>query len=245
MLVAIRTPVDNERGPRYMEKVLGAVQQAAEGREVIQLEFGSHAGELGLFLRFPRSLRTLILEPFAAKYPACRFAEVVTGIGDAPSGPVWYASLRLTPNLFPILRHAQFEDMLTRSFEDPIDAVLRSVQPQQRVEPRVAITIRPASRARCRHAKRIVKRLDAPFFSRHFELATLFARWAMRPCGSVLTWPLTVLACRGESRVSVRIRPAACPAADDGGGLRGAHSLQAGDVQNVPRPSWNARSRVW
>ncbi len=50
MLVAIRTPADNVRGPRYMEKVLVAVHQAVAGRGVIRLEFGHHEGEVGFVL---------------------------------------------------------------------------------------------------------------------------------------------------------------------------------------------------
>ena len=104
MLVAIRTPADNERGPRYMEKVLAAIHQTGAGREPIQLEYGHHGGEVGLFLRFPSDLRRLILEPFAAKYPACRFAEVTASRGAALPSSVWYVHVRLSPELYPAAR---------------------------------------------------------------------------------------------------------------------------------------------
>ncbi len=112
-----------------MEKVLVAVHQAVAGRGVIRLEYGHHEGEVGLFCRFPTGLRRFILEPLAAKYPDCRFAEVTDADGPEVSMPVWYADLRLVPDVYPILRHAQFEDMLTGKYEDPIDAILKAVQP--------------------------------------------------------------------------------------------------------------------
>ena len=59
-----------------MEKVFAAIHQTGAGDDAIHFEYGHHAGEVGLFCRFPRELRRLILEPLAAKYPACRFAEV-------------------------------------------------------------------------------------------------------------------------------------------------------------------------
>ncbi|TVS19317.1 MAG: hypothetical protein EA424_08840 [Planctomycetaceae bacterium] len=96
---------------------------------MIRLEFGHQQGEVGLFCRFPTGLRRFILEPLAAKYPDCRFAEVSDADGSEVSMPLWYADLRLVPDVYPILRHAQLEDMLTGKYEAPIDASLKAVQP--------------------------------------------------------------------------------------------------------------------
>ena len=131
-----------------MEKVFAAIHQAGAGREPIQLEYGHHGGEVGLFLRFPNDLRRLILEPFAAKYPACRFADVTASHGGPAPSSIWYVDVRLSPELYPILRHAQFEVLLTGSYEDPIDAILKAVQPGEGIACRVVIAVRPASRHR-------------------------------------------------------------------------------------------------
>jgi hypothetical protein len=164
------------------------------------VQYGHHGPEVVLFCRFPRELRRLILEPLAAKYPACRFAEVKKET-EQPRLSHWYAQLRLTPELYPILRHAQFEDLLTRDFEDPIDAVLKAVQPEEGIESRVEIAVQPAGGVRRWFAKRAVKRLDGPFFRRHFELAGFYARRITRRWAWMLAWPLGLLA-RGFLRLS-------------------------------------------
>jgi len=199
VLVAIRTPADNERGPRYMEKVFAAIHQAGAAGEDIHVEYGHRAGEVGLFMRFPQELRRLVLGPLAAKYPGCRFAEVRRE-GERVPCRTWYAHLRLTPELYPILRHSQFEDLLTRSFEDPIDGILKAVQPEEGIEGCVRIVIRPAGQLRRWFAKRAVKRLDGPFFRRHFELGAFCARRITRPWAPVLAWPLGLLARGGDAR---------------------------------------------
>ena len=154
------------------------------GPDVIHLEYGHHAGEVGLFCRFPRALRTLILEPFSAKYPSCRFGKVQPDTPSSPAIPTWYADLSLEPDLYPILRHSQFEDLLNGSFEDPIDGILKVVQPGQGIDVRVEIMIRSARRFRCRDAKSAVKKLDGPFFRKHFRLAGFYARRVTRPWAS-------------------------------------------------------------
>jgi hypothetical protein len=44
VLVAIRTPADNDRGPRYMEKVFAAIDQAGTQRQPISLLYGCQDG---------------------------------------------------------------------------------------------------------------------------------------------------------------------------------------------------------
>ena len=202
VLVAIRTPADNERGPRYMERVFAAIHQAGAGDCAIQFEYGHHSGEVGLFCRFSRDLRRLILEPFAAKYPACRFAEVREPETRRPTVSSRFADLTLTPEVYPILRHSQFEDSLNSNFEDPIDAIFKAVQPGEGIDARVEIAIRPACRGRCRAAKNAVKKLDGPFFRRHFRLAAFYARRVTRPRTRILAWLLGAFARSGERQIT-------------------------------------------
>jgi len=182
-----------------MEKVFAAIHQAGAEGQPIHLQYAHHAGEVGLFMRFPQDLRRLVLEPLAAKYPGCRFDQVKGKRHRLPS-QTWYAKLRLTPELYPILRHSQFEDVLTRTFEDPIDGILKAVQPEEGIEGSVRIAIRRARPLRRWFAKRAVKRLDGPFFRRHFELGAFYARRITRPWAPVLAWPLGLLARGGHAR---------------------------------------------
>jgi len=178
------------------------IHQAGIGRALIHLEYRHQDGHVGLFCRFDHELRHLVLGPLSAKYPACRIDVVKHDCVDWPAANTWYAQLRLTPDLYPILRHTQFADLLTGQFEDPIDGILKAVQPNKGLDARVVIAIRPARRSRRRSAKRAVKRLDGLFFRRHFEVAGFYARAVTQPWAWLLTWPLTLLARGGEVRLA-------------------------------------------
>jgi hypothetical protein len=121
----------------------------------------------------------------AANYPQC-------GVTDAPEVPLpeemaeWSVSLRLSPELFPVLRHAQFEDLLNGQFADPIDSLLRAMRPDIRLRTRVAIRVTPAPARLCRRAKQGVSRLDRPFFREHSRIAAFYANTIARPW----RWPL-------------------------------------------------------
>ena len=68
--------------------------------------------------------------------------------------------LDLAPELFPILRHAQFEDMLNRNFADPINGILRAIKPDEQMQCRIEIVVSPAKARRCHQAAHAVHRLD-------------------------------------------------------------------------------------
>ena len=86
----------------------------------------------------------------------------------------WSAELELTPENLPILRHAQFEDLLNGTFADPVSSILRVVKPEEGIRCLVAIQLVPACRRRQRTAERVFRLLDREFFR----------RWApcQRPC---------------------------------------------------------------
>ncbi len=85
------------------------------------------------------------------------------------------------PELFPILRHAQFEDALNHNFADPVSGVFRAILPEPQVTCRIDITIRPATRHRCHEARESIQLLDREFFRKHHRLAGWFARRNTRP----------------------------------------------------------------
>ncbi|MDA1231290.1 MAG: DUF87 domain-containing protein, partial [Planctomycetota bacterium] len=107
---------------------------------------------------------------------------------------VWFSDVQLVPELFPILRHSQFEDALNRNFADPVSGLLRAILPDADLECRIEITIRSASRHRCHQARNAVKLLDREFFRKHHRLAAWFARRITRRQGWPLAWLLGLLA---------------------------------------------------
>ncbi len=199
MLFAIAAPANNERGPRYMEKSLAAVHQANRKGHPITFEYGSRRGMVGLFIRIPAELQGTVIGPISASYPNCAITNVEEDNGREGAGlRTWRVDLDLTPELFPILRHAQFEDLLNGSFADPIDGVLRAIKPDETLVCRIDITVAPASRRRCRGATRAIKRLDRPFFRTHSRLAAFYARHITQRFTWIPAWCVGLLAARSE-----------------------------------------------
>ena len=130
MLFQVTVPANNERGPRYAEKAFAALHQA-KPRHPVTLVYGVREGQIGLFVRCDESDRETVIEPLRAGYPdstvalvddersadvslpSPRTTENHDRVGTTPDKQqTWYADIELVPELFPILRHAQFEDML-------------------------------------------------------------------------------------------------------------------------------------
>lgn len=182
MLTLIAAPANNERGPRYMEKALAAIHQTGLHRQPITLIYGSVGGQIGLMLRCTRSQRDVVLGPIEANYPQCSLTPIEEKSLADGGDESWTVDLELVPELYPILRHAQFEDMLNHNFADPINSLLRSIKPDDSLVCRVEITIVPASHFRCHLATHAVKVLDHEFFRRHHLLARFYAR-------NITCWP--------------------------------------------------------
>ena len=176
-----------------MEKALAAIHQANHERWPITLEYGSQAGCVGLYVEFPDHLEEFVSGPIAANYPNCSLATV-EGEVSPPGWQTYSVELELVPELFPILRHAQFEDALNGTFADPINGILRAILPDESLRCRIEIVVRPANHRRCHRATRAVKRLDREFFHRHHELARYYARHITGRRGWFPAWCLGLLA---------------------------------------------------
>ena len=95
-----------------MERALAAIHQANRERLPASLEYGCRDGQVGVFFRVSESIEELVTGSIAASYPNCRVAAVESEQGSNCGWDTWSAELALVPELFPILRHAQFEDVL-------------------------------------------------------------------------------------------------------------------------------------
>ena len=177
-----------------MERALAAIHQANRDGIAITLEYGTRAGRVGLFLRFADQFRELVTGPIAANYPNCSIVSAESEDGGIDAGKTWRADLLLTPEIFPILRHAQFEDLLNGTFADPITNILRSIRADSEMNCRVEITIAPASARRRRTATRATQRLDRKFFRHHHELAHFYASRITRRWSWIPAWMLEVIA---------------------------------------------------
>ncbi len=162
MLRLLAAPATNNRSPRYMERALAAIHQAQRTGEQIVLHYGSVEDRVALIVECDDHLENLVFDPIAASYPECTHATIGS-VDEAPPDWVTYSvSLELRPELFPILRHTQFEDLLNGTFADPVSGILRAVKPEKETRCSVAIQITPAGRRRRRRAQAALRLRPPP-----------------------------------------------------------------------------------
>jgi hypothetical protein len=144
MFKLFTAPTTNERGPRYMERAFAAIHQTHRLRQPLALHYTAAGGQVAMVLEFDAADEDLITSPVTAHYPECSLT-VLDALDPVPKGwKTWTAFARLTPDLFPILRHAQFEDALNRTYADPITGILRAVTPSEDILARLSVCVRRA-----------------------------------------------------------------------------------------------------
>jgi hypothetical protein len=184
VLLRIRTPANNDRGPLYAEYAFAALHQANARRLPIRLIFGVHAGSVGLFVAGQNVLQSLVEEQFYANYPDATLDRLPPHALDVlPDNETWSIDLMLTPDLFPCKRYGQFEDALNRVTADPLMGVLTTLAHLDRegIRGRLELMVRPAGRRRPTQARRILHRLDHPFFRTKPRLSHFYAKSALSP----------------------------------------------------------------
>ena len=124
-LLRIRAGQENERGPLYMEPAISALHSLRGKDQQVNLEIGNAEGKIALFVRASESAAQLAESQLYAQYPdvdieRARVDPLTVGEGDE------VVSLDLVlsdPEVFPIKRHPQFDDMLSRVNVDPIAGI--------------------------------------------------------------------------------------------------------------------------
>lgn len=192
MRIWLVTPSSNDRTPRYMEKALAAIHQALSSGQFLTLCYTMHNGDLGLAIECDSELKEAALGPLIANYPRGRLQE--RSESTPHDADIWSMTVRLTPDLFPILRHDQFEDLITHSYADPIDAVLQALRPDRNVHLKMELRVTPAQARRCHRARQGIATLERKFFFRHRRLAKWFTAHATDEHWSWRVWFLAKLA---------------------------------------------------
>jgi len=183
-----------------MQEALAAIHQANRHRLPFTLEYGAHDGRVGLYCRVPDELSATVVSLLTAKYPNCTVRALDNDAALEPPSATFFdttsLTLRLMPELFPILRHSQFEDIQGSSFTDPIDALLHAVQPDEQTHARIELEIVPTTYWRQNRARRAVTVLDDPFFRARASRSQRYAQLTMHP----LCWPLASLLELGSTK---------------------------------------------
>jgi len=195
------------RGPLYMEPAIASLHSLKGSDKEVSLEIGmGRDGKIGFFVRGSERGARLAESQIYAQFPDVDI-ETVT---DDPFVPgedeeVVTVDLRLTdPEIFPIKRHPQFDDLLTRTNVDPIagltSTLSRTSIPGMRGH--IQVAIKPLAGSYRRRALRFIPLLQnglasisiryASFFTR-MQLARGWKRLAFLPVaflmGGFRAWP--------------------------------------------------------
>ncbi len=182
MLLALRVPADNPRGPLFMEQALAGIHQGNPKRLPISCGITSRGEDITLFCRVPDAMQTMVEQQLYAQFPDCAI-ETLAESTRVEGNMTWTRHLDLKPYLYPIRRFSQFEDALGRQLADPLSALLAAIHRDHALGWRaeVEFVVRPA-RWRLRHrAHRCLHRLASPFFRTHPNLAEFFADLSLSP----------------------------------------------------------------
>jgi len=204
LLSLVSTP-DNSRSPAYMEQVVAALHEATLP---VTFEYASLHRQVGLFLRVSRAVVSAVRSAILARYPHCRLETVPSAALDPPGGfRLRVADLSLSPAVFPLRTHRQFDDFLERNTADPLAGLLAALSPLGRdgLWCKVQLQVVPARPGRCRRARRIVRRLSRPAFRRHPMLATAYLSAARSIWRRPIAWLLSCLTLAPD--LSGRLQP--------------------------------------
>jgi TraM recognition site of TraD and TraG/Helicase HerA, central domain len=192
--IVLSVPATNDRGPLYAEHALAAVHQGNPHRLPFTLGMIRRGQETVLSCVCPAQLSPIIEGQLFAQYPDARIDQVA----DDPPLPdgysCWTRILVLISDVFPINRHAQFEDSLNRQSADPLTALLMTLNrvSDSKMVGRIEIRAKPAREKLRYFAMRSLKHVTNPFFHEHHRLRDIYlslalSQWLpMRLCSRAL-----------------------------------------------------------
>ena len=159
MFLSLRVPASNERGPRYAEQALAAIHQANPNRQPLTLLLAHHDQQAGVYVRYSAALKTVVEGQLVAQYPHAKHERLPDAVFETHDGHrTWTAELHLSPDIFPLRRYTQFEDLIERSTSDPLAGLLTAIAPLKHgdLRCRIELHVRPIGRWRHWRARRVV-----------------------------------------------------------------------------------------
>ena len=207
-LFHIRSAKENERGPLYVEPAIAAVHSLKGSDAHVSLEIGMKKdGKIGFFTRASKSGSRLTESQLYSQYPEIDIEYLDEDPFIVEEGEtVFSIDLKMTDSeMFPIKRHPQFDDMLSRVNVDSIAGITGTLSqyPVPGMRGHVGIIMKPLASSRFRkRALRFIPLLGkglsshsdtyAKFFTR-MQLARGWRRLAFLPAaicmGGFRAWP--------------------------------------------------------
>jgi hypothetical protein len=187
-----------QRGPLYAEPALASLHSLRGKNSEVMLEIGASAGRIAFFVRATDRATRLAESQLYAQYPDIE----IDILQNDPflvneNEEVFSVDLRLTnPEVFPIKRHPQFDDMLARANVDPIAGITSTLarSPVPGMRGHVQICMRPLSSKFRRRALRFLPLLRGGMSQASERYANFFARMGLaRGWRRLAYWPIATL----------------------------------------------------
>lgn len=163
-----------------MESAVASLHSFSGKAGQVSFELGMSEGKVGLYARTSQSALTLVESQIYAQYPDTDIEHLMHDPFQ-PGEDEEVVSVELSlggPELFPIKRHPQFDDMLTRANMDPLAALTSSLgrSPHPDVRGHVQMIVRPLGGNYRNRAMRFLPLLQKGLPSMFSWYASLFAR---------------------------------------------------------------------
>ena len=174
-----------------MQQVLASLRQASPNHAEYQFLYTYLNGRTSLLCYCPKSLRAQLLAAFRSQYPDGTLEPLSrTSFRRLTGHEILSSTLRLQPDLFPLLDRQTFDDLVSRSRVDPVATLLQTIGygHGDAIPAWIEIVFRPASESRRRHLRRAVNRLTKAQFQAWPSFARLYATFA------TASWPWRRLA---------------------------------------------------
>ncbi len=150
--------VGSSRGPLHIESAIAALHSLRGQSGFISFEIGSYQGKICFFVRALRRALPIIESQLYAQYPDIDIEHIAITALEPKDGEVIFSTdLRLDKHeMYPIKRHPQFDDLLSRQNVDTIagltSALLRYPYPGMRGH--IQLSFSPLSQS---YRKRVLK----------------------------------------------------------------------------------------
>lgn len=163
-----------------MEPAISALHSLKGTNQQVNLEIGNAEGKIGLFVRAEKGALQLAESQLYAQYPDVDIENVQQDPFATKEGEeVVYIDLALTdPEVFPIKRHPQFDDILTRVNVDPLAGITSTLARYSTPGMRghVQVVMRPIGGTFRRRAIRFLPLLTKGFSSLSQNYQCFFTR---------------------------------------------------------------------
>ncbi|MEQ1849370.1 MAG: type IV secretion system DNA-binding domain-containing protein [Candidatus Peribacteraceae bacterium] len=168
-----------KHGPILIESAIAAIHSLRGTDGLISLEIGFFQGKVCFFVRCSESAAPLLESQLYGQYPDADIEQMdAAELEPAEGESMQTAELMLSrPEIFPIKRHPQFDDLLARQNVDPLagitSALLRYADPRMRGH--VQIVFRPLSSRFRKKSLKFLPLLTKGFSKRFSWYAKLFS----------------------------------------------------------------------